>query len=207
MAKRRTEIFKGCRFLVKTFKTGVVIGKFYPPHKGHHFLIDTALSQCEMVFVFICWKPSQTVPIQIRTACMREMHPQTHILEVEDILADDDTSGWAAYTIRRLGFQPEAVFSSEDYGDAYAQAMGARHVMVDRKRVQIPCSGTMIRSNPFWNGSLDRSGPFMLNESVSSERNQRGRQRLRNSLPGTTGRIGCRNTAESIALKNGKTEL
>jgi HTH-type transcriptional repressor of NAD biosynthesis genes len=133
---------------VKTFKTGVVIGKFYPPHKGHHFLIDTALSQCDKVFVLICWKPSQTVPLRVRSACMKERHPQATIVEVEDILADDDTPGWAAYTVRLLGFEPDAVFSSEDYGDAYARSMGSRHVMVDRNRVKIPCSGTMIRSNP-----------------------------------------------------------
>jgi HTH-type transcriptional regulator, transcriptional repressor of NAD biosynthesis genes len=133
---------------MKRFSTGVVIGKFYPPHKGHHYVIDTALIQCENLYVLVCWKPSQTVPIRIRVACLREMHPEAHIVEVEDTLADDDTLGWAEYTVNRLGFRPDAVFTSEDYGESYAKAMGSTHLMVDRQRIQFPCSGSMIRSNP-----------------------------------------------------------
>ncbi|OGW39558.1 MAG: histidine kinase, partial [Nitrospirae bacterium GWC2_56_14] len=69
-------------------------------------------------------------------------------MAVEDILADDDTTGWAAYTVQLLGSAPDAVFTSEDYGEGYARAMGAKHVMVDRHRVMYPCSGTMIRKDP-----------------------------------------------------------
>jgi NadR type nicotinamide-nucleotide adenylyltransferase len=136
---------------VKPFRTGVVIGKFYPPHNGHHFLIKTASEQCEQLFVLVCWKPSQTVPIDIRMASIREVHPEVTAIAVEDILADDDTPGWAKYTIELLGQLPDAVFTSEDYGDGYAQAMGSRHVMVDRHRKKVPCSGTMIRENPLNN--------------------------------------------------------
>jgi HTH-type transcriptional regulator, transcriptional repressor of NAD biosynthesis genes len=133
---------------MKLYRTGVVIGKFYPPHKGHHYLIETASSQCEQLFVIICWKPEQTVPINVRTACLNEAHPQVTVIPVEDKLADDDTPGWAAYTIQTIGKKPDVVFSSEDYGEAYAHTMGATHVMVDKKRAIVPCSGTMIRKNP-----------------------------------------------------------
>lgn len=130
------------------YKIGIVIGKFYPPHNGHHFLIETASAKCDRLFVLVCWKPSQTVPIKIRTACITEMHPEVTVMEVEDVLADDDTQGWAKYTVQLLGQAPDVVFTSEDYGDAYAAAMGANHVMVDRNRVRMPCSGTMVRENP-----------------------------------------------------------
>jgi hypothetical protein len=43
---------------------------------------------------------------------------------------------------------PEAVFSSEAYGDAYARCLGAAHVSVDPQRRQVPCSATMIRNDP-----------------------------------------------------------
>jgi len=133
---------------MKQFRTGVVVGKFYPPHLGHHYLIETASSQCEVLFVLVCWKPEQTVPIDIRVACIREIHPEVKIIAVEDILADDDTPGWAAYTVQLLGSAPDAVFTSEDYGEGYARAMGAKHVMVDRQRLTYPCSGTMLRNAP-----------------------------------------------------------
>lgn len=133
---------------MKPFRTGIVIGKFCPPHRGHNFLIETASSQCEHLSVLICWKPEQAVPISVRASCLKELHPEVNVIEVEDKLGDDDTPGWAANTLRILGSAPDVVFSSEDYGDAYAKAMGAKHVMVDRQRVKIPCSGTMIRNNP-----------------------------------------------------------
>lgn len=133
---------------MKRFHNGVVIGKFYPPHRGHHHLIDTAMGQCERVTVLVCWKPEQTVPISVRLACLREEHPDAVVLPVEDKLADDDTIGWAAFTVQFLGIVPDAVFTSEDYGDPYAQAMGCKHVLVDRKREVVQCSGTQIRANP-----------------------------------------------------------
>ncbi|MHB8882951.1 MAG: AAA family ATPase [Thermodesulfovibrionales bacterium] len=135
---------------MKMFRTGVVSGKFYPPHLGHHFLIETASLQCDRLFVLVCWKPEQTIPADTRIACacIREVHPEVRVISVEDILADDDTPGWAAYTVQILGSEPDAVFTSEDYGEGYARAMGANHVMIDRQRLSYPCSGTMIRKNP-----------------------------------------------------------
>ena len=133
---------------MKRFHSGVVIGKFYPPHRGHHQLINTAMAQCEHVSVLVCWKYEQTVPISVRMECLAEEHPEATIIPVYDSLADDDTLGWAGYTVQLLGGAPDAVFTSEDYGDPYAHAMGSRHVMVDRQRVQVPCSGTMVRNNP-----------------------------------------------------------
>lgn len=133
---------------MKDFRTGVVIGKFCPPHRGHNYLIETASARCERLFVLVCWKPEQAVPIDVRMACIREVHPEVDAIAVEDTLADDDTQGWAANTIRIIGGRPDVVFTSEDYGDGYARAMGAVHVSVDRHRTKYPCSGTMVRANP-----------------------------------------------------------
>ena len=142
---------------MKPYRTGVVIGKFYPPHQGHHYLINTASSQCDLLHVLVCWKPEQTVPVEVRIACIREVHPEVNVIAVKDILDDDDTPGWAQYTVQLLGGVPDVVFTSEDYGEGYAQAMGSTHVMVDRFRETYPCSGTMIRTSPLEH--LDRVGP------------------------------------------------
>ncbi|MBV9849423.1 MAG: AAA family ATPase [Armatimonadetes bacterium] len=63
-------------------------------------------------------------------------------------MPDDDSPGWAAYTRQVLGYAPDVVFTSEDYGDAYAHHLGCRHVLVDRERVQVPISGTALRADP-----------------------------------------------------------
>ncbi len=134
---------------MKTFKKGLVIGKFYPPHRGHKYLIDTALAQCEEVTVIIGWKAQEIIPGYLRAQWLQRIHPSARIMVVEDNkLADDDSAGWAAYTIGVLGYTPDAVFTSENYGDPYAKYMGCVHVLVDRERVRIPISATMVRSDP-----------------------------------------------------------
>lgn len=131
------------------FNRGLVIGKFYPPHRGHKFLIDSASKQCEELTVIVCWKPSETIPGIIRAQWLKQIHPNINVISIEDNkLADDDSEGWAKFTLDILGFVPDAVFTSEDYGQAYAKFLGSVHVMVDRDRTIIPISATLVRSNP-----------------------------------------------------------
>lgn len=128
---------------------GLVIGKFYPPHRGHRFLIDTALSLVDHLDVLICVLASQTISGDLRQSWLQEIHPRANVMQVEDIGDDDNSEVWAAYTKRILGQAPDMVFTSEGYGDAYARFLGCRHLLVDRDRRHVPISATKIRSNPF----------------------------------------------------------
>ena len=131
------------------FHRGIVIGKFHPPHKGHKYLIDTARSQCEELTVIVCWKKSQEISGVERARWIQEMHSDVHVkLLDDDRLADDDSAAWAQSTLDILGYVPDAVFTSEAYGDPYASFMGSVHVLVDKDRTHIPISATMVRSDP-----------------------------------------------------------
>lgn len=131
------------------FSKGLIIGKFYPPHRGHKYLIDRARSECRELTVIICYKKTDTISGMIRAAWLQQIHPDVRVLAVEDNkLADDDSKGWAQYTLDILGYVPDAVFTSESYGDPYASFMGTVHVLVDRDRVNVPISATLIRGNP-----------------------------------------------------------
>jgi NadR type nicotinamide-nucleotide adenylyltransferase len=128
---------------------GLVVGKFYPPHSGHKYLIDTARAKCEQLTVILCWKQSETIPATMRAQWLKRLHPDVDIKVVEDNkLADDDSKGWAEFTLGILGYAPDVVFTSEAYGDPYASFLGAVHVLVDRDRVQIPISATLVRKDP-----------------------------------------------------------
>lgn len=126
---------------------GFIVGKFYPPHRGHKHLIDTARRQVDRLIVMIAHHPSQTIPGELRQAWLEEIQPDCEIHLVPDNL-EDNNSQWAEFTLRYLGRPPDVVFTSEDYGPEYAQLMGARHVMVDRARAEVSISGTLIRSTP-----------------------------------------------------------
>jgi NadR type nicotinamide-nucleotide adenylyltransferase len=130
---------------------GLVIGKFYPPHRGHKLLIDTATSQSDEVIVIVCAKPTDTIPGELRGKWLHEIHPTIRILVIDDRYDENDSRIWAENTIRWLGRAPDAVFTSEDYGDRYASLMGSKHFLVDKSRVGVPISGTAMRTDPYAN--------------------------------------------------------
>ncbi|MDG4552009.1 MAG: AAA family ATPase [Candidatus Contendobacter sp.] len=127
---------------------GLIVGKFYPPHRGHHFLIDTALARVDELSVIVCGQPAQDPAGGLRAAWLQEIHPQIRVLLIDDTLDPDDSKVWAEHSIRWLGFVPDVVFSSEDYGDRFAHFLGCRHVQVDKARRAVPISGTQVRADP-----------------------------------------------------------
>jgi NadR type nicotinamide-nucleotide adenylyltransferase len=150
------------RRALKPFRHAVVAGKFYPFHAGHKYLISEAMRESEDVSVLVCGADEQKIPAAVRADWIRKTFPSADVVVVDQTalgLADDDSEGWAAATVAALRRRPDAVFSSETYGDAYAVAMGAVHRMVDRERKAVPISGTAIRRDPL--AHLDRLEPHV----------------------------------------------
>ncbi|HEU5028617.1 MAG TPA: AAA family ATPase [Spirillospora sp.] len=147
-----------------THEHGLVIGKFYPPHAGHHHLIDTAAAVCARVTVVVAASTVESVPLALRTAWLREAHPQPHveIVPVVDDAEIDYASDeiWSAHVAAfRAGLAlrsglgvtvppVDAVFSSEPYGAELAARFTAVHVPVDPPRERFPVSGTAVRADP-----------------------------------------------------------
>lgn len=130
---------------------GVIAGKFLPPHSGHKYLIDQGRSQCDQLTVLICDRPEFGIPAQLRKKWLEAIHPDVQFIVIQDILDDNDSPAWATFTIQTLGFRPDVVFSSENYGTSYAHYLKCRHVNVDQARVHQPISGTAVREDPWSN--------------------------------------------------------
>jgi NadR type nicotinamide-nucleotide adenylyltransferase len=142
----------------KKFNTAVIAGKFFPPHLGHHYLIDSALKQSDHVDVLVVDNPCYSIPAEQRKSWLQARHPTATIHVIPDIELDDDSLAWAAHTMQFLGYAPDAVFSSEEYGKEWARYMGATHVMVDFDRISIPISATKVRSD------IIKNWDFLSNE-------------------------------------------
>jgi len=139
---------------------GLVVGKFYPPHAGHHLLIRTAAATCERVTVVIMAGSGQSIPIALRVAWMREEHRTRRNVTVLGTIDDNpydygDDAVWRAHLAlmnRVVGWASDvpvdAVFTSERYGEELARRLGARHVCVDLDRALESVSGTAIRADP-----------------------------------------------------------
>jgi HTH-type transcriptional repressor of NAD biosynthesis genes len=126
---------------------GVVIGKFYPPHLGHNYLIDTAINAQGKVDVLVVDNPEYAIPAEKRRDWIAAHHPEASVQIIPDINNDDDSVAWAEHTIQFLGHKPAVVFSSEAYGKPWAEAMECDHVDVDIPRTTVPISGTKVRED------------------------------------------------------------
>ncbi|MGE7391383.1 AAA family ATPase [Streptomyces sp. NPDC004126] len=137
----------------KRYGHGLVLGKFYPPHAGHHHLVRTAQDQCERLTVLVCAASVESVPLADRVAWMREEHPGAEVVgAVDDVPVDlHDPGIWEAHmAIFRgaVGRRVDAVFTSEEYGTELARRFGAEEVCVDPARTLFPVSGTAVREDP-----------------------------------------------------------
>jgi len=136
--------------MANKYGRGLVVGKFAPPHNGHHYLIERALDQADQVWILVVDSPVLDCPISAtdRALILNEVHPGVIAKVMPDIEIDDNSEYWAEYTQAFLGFTPDAVFTSEDYGNPWSEALGCHHVMVDYPRAMHSVSATMVRNNP-----------------------------------------------------------
>ncbi|MEU6818906.1 AAA family ATPase [Streptomyces sp. NPDC046860] len=143
------------------FAHGLVIGKFYPPHSGHHFLIRSAADACDAVTVVVMAAAHESVPLADRVAWIGEHwadEPHVAVVGVDDDLPVDYESeaaweGHVALMRKALSLGPhvpgvDAVFSSEPYGTELARRFGAAPVLLDLGRDTFAVSGTKVRADP-----------------------------------------------------------
>jgi len=136
----------------KRFRHGVVIGKFYPLHAGHSLLIRHALRMCDTLTVEVLGSSVESIPLETRTAWVREEHPTARVVSAMDDAPVDYESeeAWDIHVrlIESLLHEPvDAVFTSDAYGEELARRLSAEWVSVDPERLTVPVSGTAIRAD------------------------------------------------------------
>ena len=144
--------------------TGLIIGRFCPPHLGHSHLIRSAASQVDALVVFVNTRDGEPVPGELRAGWLAELHPEATVVEVRHALDTDfdDPELWDRWMelLRDhwpLPEGPDVIFSSEGYGGELARRFGADSVAVDPGRTTVPVSATMIREAPL--DHLDHLAP------------------------------------------------
>lgn len=128
-------------------RSGVAVGKFNPPHLGHLYLIEAAAARVERLFVLLCDRPGQSIPVEQRRRWLEEAAP----VNVSVLVTPDDLPAanepWARRALEVLPEPPDLAFTSEEWGPGWAALMGAEHVMVDLDRTVFPVSGTALRAD------------------------------------------------------------
>jgi HTH-type transcriptional regulator, transcriptional repressor of NAD biosynthesis genes len=139
----------------KNTKTrGLVLGKFAPLHKGHQYLIETALQEMDEVIVMIYNCPETIdVPLNVRANWIRNLYPKAKVFEAWDGPTETGHSERIKklnedYVLEKIKVPITHFYSSEWYGEHMSQALGSVNRVVDMDRKKIPISGTLIRNNP-----------------------------------------------------------
>lgn len=158
---------------IENFKyvTGLVVGKFCPLHKGHEYVIETALKYCETVIVLSYTSmdmrgyESHIRKLWFDTLKVDHQRLKVHILDhlvnsniKDDSPAENHRNFCANYLLNSLDTTVQAVFTSEDYGDGFANYLTnyfstqlstsiiVQHVLVDKERSTFNVSGTELRN-------------------------------------------------------------
>jgi HTH-type transcriptional regulator, transcriptional repressor of NAD biosynthesis genes len=139
--------------------TGLLLGKFLPPHLGHQYLVDFAQNYADNLIILVCSIKSEPIPGELRYKWMKEMCPNAIVIHITEELPQEPSEHpcfwelWEDAIKTKLGnITIDYVFASENYGFKLAEILKAQYVPVDHARELIPISGTMIRENPikYW---------------------------------------------------------
>lgn len=148
--------------------TGLVLGKFLPPHLGHLYLCEFAQAQVERLCVVVGSLPGEPIPGALRHAWMQELLPGCEVVHLDEVLPqyphehEDFWTLWREALRRVMPFAPERVFASEAYGQGLAEVLGARFVPLEREAMGI--SGTALREDPWahWRWLVRPARPWFL---------------------------------------------
>ncbi len=63
---------------------GLTLGKFAPLHKGHQFMIETALQEVDELIVVIYETKVTPIPHHVRANWIRRLYPEVRVIEAWD---------------------------------------------------------------------------------------------------------------------------
>ena len=134
-------------------KIGFTIGKFAPFHKGHGYLIETALKEMDKFYIVIYETDLIKNSIQERAKWIKEKYPEVEILYAENPpkqygLDKESVEIQMKYLYPIIkNIKPTHFYSSEPYGKCVAEYLNIIDRRVDPKREEYPISSTQIRDD------------------------------------------------------------
>ena len=134
-------------------KVGFTIGKFAPFHKGHEYLIETALKESDELYVVIYDTDVTEISVEKRAKWITDRFNDVKIIYAYDSpkqygLDDESVKIQMEYLTKKIdGIPVNCFFSSEPYGEKVAQYLNIENRIVDISRQQVPISAGLIRKD------------------------------------------------------------
>lgn len=134
-------------------KIGLTIGKFAPFHKGHEFLIKTALQEVNQLYVMIYETDVIDTPLEVRKKWIKA---QFHQVELIDATNPPKQYGMDKESIKiQTTYIEDKVknlkithfYSCEPYGEYVAKSLNATNRKLEKIEKQLPLCATTLRKN------------------------------------------------------------
>lgn len=145
----------------KPFNVGLVVGKLSPPHLGHKYLIDTAIANCNHVVLIGYSNPPLGISSKDKFEILKRNFPSCSLIVAWDWCSPPNDAHelvhrkYCADLLKTNNIKPiDAVFSSEIYGDGFAEYLTnyfthqCKSVILDINRTTVDVSATRIRNDP-----------------------------------------------------------
>ena len=127
-------------------KIGFTIGKFAPLHKGHQFLIETALKEMDELYVVVYDTDLIKNSVQERADWIKKLYPNVKIIYAFESptqygLDKESVNIQMEYLSKLIKDIPVTHFySSELYGEKVAEYLKIENRIVDKERINVPIS-------------------------------------------------------------------
>ncbi len=134
-------------------KIGFTIGKFAPLHKGHQFLIETALKEMDELYVVVYDTNLIKNSVQERADWIKKLYPNVKIIYAFDSptqygLDKESVNIQMDYLSKLIKDIPVTHFySSELYGEKVAEYLKIENRIVDKERINVPISAKIVRTD------------------------------------------------------------
>ncbi len=141
-------------------KIGLTIGKYAPFHKGHEFLIQTALEEMNELYVLVYETDLIDIPVEKRANWIKSIYPEVKIhfaknppkqigLDSQSVKIQTE---YIKEKLKEIGNPLVTHFySSELYGKYVAEELKIQNRIVDLERKNVPIRASIIRENPIKN--------------------------------------------------------
>ena len=134
-------------------KIGFTIGKFAPLHKGHQFLIETAMKEMDEFYIVVYDTDLIKNSVQERANWIKKLYPKANIIYAFNSpkqygLDKESVNIQMNYLSKLIKDVPVTHFySSEPYGEKVAEFLNIENRIVDKERISFPVSASKIRTD------------------------------------------------------------
>ncbi|MBR0428048.1 MAG: adenylyltransferase/cytidyltransferase family protein [Clostridia bacterium] len=134
-------------------KIGFTIGKFAPLHKGHQFLIETAMKEMDEFYIVVYDTDLIKNSVQERADWIKKLYPKANIIYAFNSpkqygLDKESVNIQMNYLSKLIKDVPVTHFySSEPYGEKVAEFLNIENRIVDKERTSFPVSASKIRTD------------------------------------------------------------